>query len=217
MTDTTYRIVVGTDFSDIADLALENAFNLASREERAEVHVISAVQHLDEFVQMDLPDSPAYRLPLDEAQEKLEAHVGARVAEWQERTGKTFSRCVTHLSTEFPATGITQLGIDLDAQLIIVGTHGRRGLKRFMLGSVAEAVVRMAEAPVLIVRPKVADVPVPQMAKACPKCVKAREDSHGKELWCEEHRERHGRRHTYHYQERISRDSTMPLMSGLRR
>lgn len=217
MTDPTHRIVVGTDFSEIADLALENAFNLASREEPAEVHVVGAVQHLDEFVQMDLPNSPAYRLPLDEAQERLEAHVGARLADWQERTKKTFSRCVTHLSTEFPAVAITQLGIDLDAQLIIVGTHGRRGVQRFLLGSVAEAVVRMAEAPVLIVRPKVTEIPVPQMARACPQCVQARQESQGKELWCGAHRQKHGRRHTYHYEEKISHDSSMPLMSGLHR
>lgn len=217
MTDTTYRIVVGTDFSEIADLALENAFNLAAREERAEVHVLSAVQHLDEFVQMDLPDSPAYRLPLDEAQERLEAHVGGRLSDWQQRTGRSFSRCVTHLSTEFAAVGITQLGIDLDAQLIIVGTHGRRGLKRFMLGSVAEGVVRMAEGPVLVVRPKVDEVPVPEMARACPQCVQARKASGGQELWCEQHKERHGRRHTYHYKERVSSDGSASLMGGMPR
>lgn len=217
MTDLIYRIVVGTDFSEIADLALENAFNLASREGRAEVHVVSAVQHLDEFVQMDLPDSPAYRLPLDEAQDRLEAHVGVRLADWQQRTGQSFSRCVTHLSTEFPAAAIAQLGIDLEAQLIIVGTHGRRGLKRFLLGSVAEAVVRMAEGPVLVVRPQVDHIPVPEMTKACPMCVEARKASGGQELWCEQHRQSHGRRHTYHYKERVSSDGSASLISGMPR
>jgi nucleotide-binding universal stress UspA family protein len=39
--------------------------------------------------------------------------------------------------------------------LLIVGTHGRRGMKRLMLGSVAEAVVRRAACPVFIVKARV--------------------------------------------------------------
>lgn len=38
------------------------------------------------------------------------------------------------------------------ADLIVIGTHGRRGFSRFMLGSVAEGVVRMASVPVLLIR-----------------------------------------------------------------
>lgn len=41
------------------------------------------------------------------------------------------------------------------ADLIVVGTHGRRGMKRLMLGSVAEAIVRRATCPVFIVKARV--------------------------------------------------------------
>lgn len=41
-----------------------------------------------------------------------------------------------------------------DAELIVLGTHGRRGFDRIFLGSVAETVVRIAPAPVLLVRAK---------------------------------------------------------------
>ncbi len=40
---------------------------------------------------------------------------------------------------------------ELNADLIVMGTHGRRGLERALLGSVAEKVVRMARIPVLTV------------------------------------------------------------------
>jgi nucleotide-binding universal stress UspA family protein len=204
MTDKTYRIVVGLDFSTTADLALEKAFELAAKEDLGEVHVVNAVRHLGEFVQMDLPDSTAYRLPMDEAQDKLDAHVGARLADWQTKSGKTFSRCASYLSTEFPAVAVAQLASDLDAEMVVVGTHGRQGLKRLLLGSVAEAVVRMAHAPVLVVRPKGQEAPTPVIEPPCPRCLEAREASEGKVLWCEQHSERHGPRHRYHYESRAS-------------
>lgn len=204
-----YRIVVGTDFSDTAHTALEQAFELASREEKAEVHVVNAVQHLGEFVQMDLPDLPAYRLPLEDAEEKLEAYVGSRLSNWQQRTGGTFSRCVTYLSTDNPAEGIVQLARDLEAKLIVVGTHGRKGLRRFFIGSVAEGVVRFAHTPVLVVRPHDQTADVPQIEPPCPRCLEARKASGGETLWCEQHSEKHGARHVYHYESRLSRDGNV--------
>ena len=207
MTDQVHRIVVGTDFSETATMALRTAFELAAKDPHAEVHVVNAVQHLGEFVQMDLPDTPAYRLPLEEAQEKLEAHVGAELAKWQEESKKTFTRCVTYLSTDFPAVGVSQLASDLEADMIVVGTHGRQGFKRLILGSVAEAIVRLATVPVLVVRPKhEAKANVPQIEPPCPKCVEARKKSGGKQLWCEQHSEKHGPRHTYHYESRLNKD-----------
>lgn len=207
MTKKTYRIVVGTDFSDTAHVALENAFNIASKEEKAEVHVVNAVQHLGEFVQMDLPEVPAYRLPLDEAQEKLEAYVGSRLSAWQGTTDKTFSRCVTYLSTDYPSQAVVQLATDLEADLIVVGTHGRRGFRRFLLGSVAEGVVRTAHCPVLVVRPEEQYENVPKIEPPCPECVAIRKETGGDQLWCERHAEKHGPRHVYHYDDRNSRPS----------
>ncbi|HUH06089.1 MAG TPA: universal stress protein [Kofleriaceae bacterium] len=52
----------------------------------------------------------------------------------------------------FADTGIVEAAKELEADLIVVGTHGRTGLKRFILGSVAERVVRLASVPVLVAR-----------------------------------------------------------------
>lgn len=209
MTNQVTRIVVGTDFSDTALVALEQAFELAAREVRGEVHVVNAVQHLGELVQMDLPEMSAYQLPLTEAQERLEAYVGGHLSAWQARTHRTFSRCSTYLSTDFPVEAIVQLAADLQAQLVVVGTHGRRGVRRFFLGSVAEGVVRIAHTPVLVVRPADQTAKVPQIEPPCPRCVAARQASAGKDLWCEQHSEKHGRRHVYHFESRLSRDGNL--------
>jgi nucleotide-binding universal stress UspA family protein len=209
MSNIPYRIVVGTDFSDTAALALNQAFDLAASHERGEVHVVNAVQYLGEFVQMDLPEAAAYRLPLEEAQERLEAHVGAKLSSWQEETKRTIARCATYVSIQSPAAAMAQLAADLEADLLVVGTHGRRGLQRFLLGSVAEAVVRLAPTAVYVVRPKGAEAKVPQIEPPCPRCVEARQASGGEQLWCEQHSEKHGRRHSYHYEDRRAQSGNM--------
>jgi nucleotide-binding universal stress UspA family protein len=53
------------------------------------------------------------------------------------------------------AATILQAAEELPAQLLVLGTHGRTGLKRLALGSVAEKVVRGAHCSVLVVRPSV--------------------------------------------------------------
>ncbi len=209
MSNAPYRIVVGTDFSDTAGIALEKAFELAAQYERSEVHVVNAVQYLGEFVQMDLPETAAYRLPMEEAQEKLEANVGGQLSEWQDKTKKTISRCVTYVSIESPAVAVAQLATDLEADLVVVGTHGRRGLQRFLLGSVAEGVVRLAPCAVFVVRPKGTEAKVPEIEPPCPKCLEVRTTSGGEQLWCEQHSERHGPRHVYHYEDRRGSDGNL--------
>ena len=51
-----------------------------------------------------------------------------------------------------PATAIVQTAEDENADFIVIGTHGRTGLTRLLMGSVAEAVVRRAKCPVLTIK-----------------------------------------------------------------
>jgi nucleotide-binding universal stress UspA family protein len=67
---------------------------------------------------------------------------------------------VTHVMTEGEPVGeILRVADERHADLIVMGTHGRRGLTRLVMGSVAELVVRRATCPVLTVR-----TPVPEAA-----------------------------------------------------
>jgi hypothetical protein len=117
------------------------------------------------------------------------------------------------LRLESPAHEIAQLASDLEADLVVVGTHGRRGASRLLLGSVAEGVVRLAPCAVLVVRPKAPpDVEAPKIEPPCPRCLEARRASGGKELWCEQHQQRHGRRHTYHSVDRVGAETNFPLV-----
>jgi nucleotide-binding universal stress UspA family protein len=58
-----------------------------------------------------------------------------------------------------PVSVILRVAQEIDPDLIVMGTHGRTGLRRLLMGSVAEGVVRKASCPVLTVRiPRTADV-----------------------------------------------------------
>ncbi|HEX6764483.1 MAG TPA: universal stress protein, partial [Polyangiaceae bacterium] len=121
-------------------------------------------------------------------------------------------RVVPHLRLDTPAFEIAQIATDLEADLVVVGTHGRRALSRLILGSVAESTVRLSPCPVLVVRPKTKPMPVPEIEPPCPRCVETRVKTGRRELWCAQHSERHGQRHTYHQGDRASAETNMPLV-----
>jgi nucleotide-binding universal stress UspA family protein len=62
------------------------------------------------------------------------------------------------LITGDPATALVRFAKDEDIDLIVMGTHGRRGVMRMLMGSVAEVVVRRAPCPVLTFKPAVKEV-----------------------------------------------------------
>ncbi len=151
----TYRIVVGFDFSELAERALDEAFHWASLRLPAEIHVITVAA----------PVGTLFRLPGDAeaitpelARETVRLWVGGAVDEYQKRHGPIgVDRVAVYVMTGVPAGDAAKPIIDLsawlDADLIVVGTHGRTGVSRFVLGSVAARVARDARTSVQIVRP----------------------------------------------------------------
>jgi len=65
-----------------------------------------------------------------------------------------------------PATEILRVAREIHADLIVLGTHGRTGLARLLMGSVAEQVVRKATCPVLTVTAPFAPAPAPALAES---------------------------------------------------
>jgi nucleotide-binding universal stress UspA family protein len=152
MAGTPTKILVATDFSTTADRAEKLAFILARRL-RAELHVIHVrvifeEPHMAEDQQLALD-----RLLSSTEDATLEALDRGRPSEPE------FS-VTTHLIKGISAAeAITETAADLGCDLIVMGTHGRRGIKHLLLGSVAENVVRSVKIPVLTVRPDVEPAP----------------------------------------------------------
>jgi len=211
-----YRIVVGVDYSEIGTFALEQALEIGANHGNAEVHVLNVVSLAVRAPMIDGGPPPEVSgMTFEEAGKALTQYVDGKMGETRGRLGQAaasrFPRVIAHLRVDVPAQELAQLAADLEADLVVVGTHGRRGLSRVLLGSVAEAVVRLAPCPVLVVRKKRL-VTVATIEPPCPECVKVREATHGDRYWCNQHSQHHGQRHTYHGSDRVSQDGTMPLL-----
>ncbi|HEY5374889.1 MAG TPA: universal stress protein [Polyangiaceae bacterium] len=212
-----YVIIVGVDYSVASDLALEKAFELAAARPRVEVHVVNVVQLHGGEVLVDFPADPGgfASVSLSDATAQVGRYAEQRWQAFRQRRGEgedgRSTRVVPHLRLEAPAHELAQIASDLEADLIVVGTQGRRGISRLLIGSVAEAVVRLAPCPVFVVRPKALPEEGPKIEPPCPRCVETRQATAGAEYWCEQHRERHGQRHTYHQRDRAGADTEMPL------
>jgi nucleotide-binding universal stress UspA family protein len=108
----------------------------------------------------------------------------------------TVSRVVIHVRMGDAEVEIAQLASDLESDLIVVGTHGYKGIDRILLGSVAEALVRNAPCPVLTYRPKTVRL-WERIEPPCQDCLAVRQATGRGTLWCERHSQRHPRAHTY--------------------
>lgn len=145
-------ILYATDFSDRSAPALEVATALA-RDYAAELVIVHVtpppVQAVSDGVMIDLPTGW-----VEASKARLEAVV---VADPSVRLSRRHS-------VGDAAEEILQVADDTEADLIVMGTHGRTGLSRFFVGSVAESVMRRAECPVLTVRVPFSDQPAAEAA-----------------------------------------------------
>ena len=137
-------ILLPTDGSDGIEVATEHAAAIAERFD-ATVHVLSVVDTRNRF------ESPAS---------------GLSAAAWREAEGERASQAVettvaalsdevpveTEVVEGVPKTAILDYVDDEGMDMVVMGTHGRTGLDHYLIGSVAEKVVRRSPVPVVTVR-----------------------------------------------------------------
>ena len=137
------RILVATDLSPAADRALDRAVELAASD--AEIHVL----HFYHLRAVGWSEGD-YAFPADVERglaRELEA-AGEKLLEPRRRPGGP--RLVFHLLHGSPIPGVVHWLERHDFDLAVLGSHGRRGFRRAVLGSVAEAVVRRSPCSVLV-------------------------------------------------------------------
>lgn len=134
-------IVFPTDFSTASDAGLAQATKLAKQAGERLV-----VVHVAEPPLAYGGGELYYGIP--EPNEQALAEMLGKV-----RPTEPGVPCEHHLVRGEPAHEIVRLAEQVKASMIVMGTHGRTGLMRLLMGSVAEAVVRRAACPVLIFKP----------------------------------------------------------------
>lgn len=134
------RVLVPFDFSDESLEAVRVAHRLAGDVGHVDVvHVILPLSAADPYSvwESDADDKRRERA-LDEMKDALADVI----------TDTTF----LDVGIGSPSTIVTDFAKDRDAGLIVIPSHGRTGVKRLLIGSVAERVVRLAECPVLVLK-----------------------------------------------------------------
>lgn len=136
--------------------------------------------------------------PIVPSQQMLESARAVLDKSCAEAREKFSGRIVGHIGAGDPWREIVNMGASLRADLIVVGTTGKKGLARLALGSVAEKVVRHAGCPVLVARPKdYGEADVPEIEPPCPDCLEVQKATKRQQLWCARHSQHHvhGRTH----------------------
>ena len=153
MTDFPTRILLATDGSEDAAFAAHTAVNLAN-ETGSELHVVYV-----EEVPRRLSDSESsLESMIDPGFEKqMRQHAQAAASQRLEEQVQRIKEAggeITQAHPMFgrPHTDIVHLAEELDAGIVVVESRGEGGVRRALLGSVSDSVVRHAHCPVLVVR-----------------------------------------------------------------
>jgi nucleotide-binding universal stress UspA family protein len=151
------RILVAIDGSDTSDLALREAIGLA-KDQNAMLRLVHVVDLTPPaYMTTDTASAVALHFPLAEYQKALQ-EAGERLLTTRATTARDAG-----VNVDTKLTGVGMLGERIyvaieeqskqwQANLVVVGTEGRRGFQRLMIGSVAEGLVRISTKPVLLIR-----------------------------------------------------------------
>lgn len=138
------KVLIAIDASPVAAHAAEVGADLARalNAEIALIHVFS----------VDVPYGSDIGIPPKELEARADAEGQSVIEGFRERMRLTSA--LTFAVAGVPAVEVAKAAKEWSADLIVVGSHGREGMQRALLGSVAEGVMRRAPCPVLVVRAK---------------------------------------------------------------
>ena len=190
-----FRVVVGCDFSPLSQYAVTMAAAIAAPVPGATIEAL--------YVSPPGGHRLSYQqrtCVTDEIRAQLMDFIEAGVR----AAGVTSIKVHAHVYPGDPATEILRLAEDVGADLIVVGTHGRVGVKRLVMGSVAEQVTREARCPVLVMRRRnYQEHPELVPEPACADCVAVREQTSGATRWCAVHERPWVPAHRYAYRDGV--------------
>jgi nucleotide-binding universal stress UspA family protein len=138
------RILLALDGSEESSAAVRAAVELAGSME-SELHVV----HVGEVNPVYYPERHGYHALYKELQERSQRLLDEQVNEVRSAGGKVAE---AHLRMGRPDEEIVVLGEEIAAGLIVTGSRGLGGIRRALMGSISDSVVRHAHCPVMVVR-----------------------------------------------------------------
>ena len=142
------HLLVAIDDSELALGALDQALALAAKLE-AKVTVVTVSEPWTSIVVGDA----AIGFPIDDYESSIAKWSASLLSQAQSKASAAGVACETiHVKDSYPADGILATAKDAKCDLIVMGSHGRRGISRLLLGSQANNVLTQSTVPVLICR-----------------------------------------------------------------
>ena len=142
------HILIATDGSELAHKAVVQGFALA-KAVGAKVTVVTVTEPWTAVV----PGEMGMAFPIDEYEKGAAENAGNILSTVKREADATGVACQTvHMSDQYPADGIISTCKDKSCDLIVMASHGRRGISRLLIGSQANQVVVHSTVPVLVVR-----------------------------------------------------------------
>ncbi|MEE4164621.1 MAG: universal stress protein [Desulfocapsaceae bacterium] len=139
------NIVVPVDFLEHTDNLVDFAVNIAKKLD-GKIRFIHVVENPYSFAEYSYPSMNIFQTELVEVAEE-------RMKRLVEKNKNTCSGCEGKVITGNVVETILDFVKEVKGDLIIIGTHGRKGLEKMWLGSVAERVVRRSPCPALTCNP----------------------------------------------------------------
>ncbi|WP_272701722.1 universal stress protein [Desulfovibrio sp. Fe33] len=141
------KILCAVDFSDYSPMVADYA-GMMAKSAGAEVLVLYVAPSLSQYVGFHVPPS------------SIESFVGEIVTGAEDTMNAFVKENFSDIKVEgkvvtgYPAEEILAISEAEGCDMVVMGTHGRKGIDRILFGSVAEKVVKSSKAPVLTVRPR---------------------------------------------------------------
>ena len=142
------RLLIATDGSELAGKAVARGLALA-KQLGAQAVVVTATEP---WTAMTNGEGFAFDFPIEEYEKAAVEHAQEILAKVREEGRQAGVECETVHVTDFPAEAILATAKAKDCDLIVMASHGRRGLSRLLLGSQATRVVTLSTTPVLVCR-----------------------------------------------------------------
>jgi nucleotide-binding universal stress UspA family protein len=143
------KILVPVDFSEASDQAARYAIDLAQQLSGPDASVAIELVHAWQLA--------GYATPTSDLAKETERALHDQIDGYAKATIPGGIAVRTHLRLGVPYDEIVSLATEIQADLIVMGTTGKTGLEHFLVGSVAERVIRSATMPVITVRQKKKD------------------------------------------------------------
>jgi universal stress protein A len=140
------KILCPVDFSESADNAIAYAVKMADEDS-----VVELLSIIETPYTTDPMGYTNYYLNVDEIKAAMETKMQEKIEELKLKYPSYHFNAAIDMGLD-PAKSILDIIVQHNCDLVLMGSHGRKGLSRILMGSVAESVMREAACPVLIIK-----------------------------------------------------------------